>query len=129
MRPVIAPYTVDGAPHGTPQVTELHYDIWTLRVTLDFDDWDGVVYADFASVCGFRVLDESDLLEMWQAEGLSRHWLYVVRNNGWLAQECVREGFTQEAGEVTEYFVRGADDCISILALDEPVITVLGDSD
>jgi len=127
-KPVLSAVAIDDGPKGTPQITELHYDVWSLRVTLDFDSWDGVVYVDFESPAGFRVLDESDLGEMWQGEGHSRHWLHSVVINGWLSQESARPGFAQDTTELTEYLITGLNDCVSILAFDEPTVTILGEA-
>ena len=127
--PTLDPYPLDDVPEGTPQITEIHYDVWTLRITLDFDDWDGVVYLDFESPSGFRVLDEADLPEIWEAKGEDTHWLHVVEENGWLSQEENREGFAQDPSEVREFFVSGENDCVNVLALEEPTVTIVGDDD
>ena len=124
--PSLSPYSIEDAPKGRPQITELHYDVWTLRITLDFEDWDGAVYLDFESPAGFRVMEEGDLQEVWQDKNTTKHWLHVVESGGWLALESSREGFTQEASELREFFVAGVSDCVSVLAFDDPVITVVG---
>lgn len=118
----LRPFPVDDAPRSMPDVTEIHYDVWTLRVTLDFDDMNGVVYVDFSAVSGFRVLDEGDLGEMLPAKD---GWLYEVDDGGWLAQESVRDGFTADAAALTEYLVAGVNDCVSVLCEDEPSVTVI----
>lgn len=125
--PTLDPLSLEEAPKGTPQVTEIHYDVWTLRITLDFDDWDGVVYLDFESPAGFRVLDEGDLQEMWQGKGDDTHWIHAVKTGGWLAQEAARSGFGRDKSELQEYLVSGVNDCVSVLAYDEPSVTILGE--
>lgn len=118
----LSPFPVEDAPRGTPEITEIHYDVWSLRITLDFDRLEGVVYVDFPALVGFRVLDESDLAEL---RGAPKGWLYRVAAGGWLALESGRPGFTTETEGVAEFLVAGRNDCVSVLALEEPGVTVI----
>jgi hypothetical protein len=122
---ILKPYVVEEAPAGTPQIVELHYDVWTLRITLDFEEFRGVVYVDFESPCGFRVLDEGDLLELWSDLPRGADWIYTVDSNGWMDQERHRSGFVSDPEDLTEYFLAGGDDCVSVIAFDAPSITVI----
>ena len=115
---------IDDAPRGTPEVSEIHYDVWSLRITLNFEHFSGVVYVDFETPNGFRVLDEGDLLEVWEGS-TKEEWLYVVEEDGWLAQEAKRPGFVSDPAEHIEYLVAGCNDCVTVMALDEPTVTVI----
>jgi hypothetical protein len=121
----LVPHPEGEKPRGKAQLVELHYDVWTLRVTVDIDKFDGVVYVDFESPCGFRVLDEEDLGEMWADGKSDRRWFYTVESSGWLAQENERPGFSNDPEELTEYFIAGVNECVSILAEGAPTITVI----
>jgi len=109
---------------GTPEVIAVNFDIWALRVTLIFPNQESdPTYIEFHKVAGFRVLDESDLLEFGAPEPNS--CLAVVENNGWLSMESARHTapFIKEDMGVTEYYVFGIDYCVSVLAWGEPVVT------
>ena len=128
--PKVVPYEIDDdAPTGTPELVEMHYDVWNLRISLDFPDWSGVVYVDFESPLGFRVMEESDLLEMWDSRTDESHWLNRVKSNGWLDQEARREGFTSETEDVKEYLVVGVNDCVSVMAFEHPTLTIIDAND
>lgn len=112
-----------GAFSGTPEVTEVHYDLRVLRISLDFAAVHHPVYVSFEGVCGFRVLDEGDLLEFWDAESRASGWLWRIKDGGWFSLESAREGFLSGLnGGYKEYLVVGTNDCVSVIATDEPKI-------
>ena len=53
---------------SNPEIFNINYDLWTLKITLGFNDIDRPIYAIFKNVIGFRVLDEGNLLEFWTKE-------------------------------------------------------------
>lgn len=55
-------------PDGMPEIINIDYDLWTLRVTLKFFTSDALIYVVFKNVIGFRVLNEGNLLEFWNPE-------------------------------------------------------------
>jgi hypothetical protein len=124
-RPTISTIAESTAFNGVPEVTEIHYDLWILRITLKFEAVEHPIYVSFGGVCGFRVLDEGDLLEFWDPNSRAEGWLWHVKDGGWFALENIREGFVSGAfGGYNEYLVIGIDDCVSIFSTDEPKIEV-----
>lgn len=109
---------------GLPEITFVSYDLWYLQITLWFDNQKPPIYVRFESVRGFRLLDEGDLLEFWSADRPAG-WLWEIGKGGWFALENKRSGFLSgksETNEVREYLVLGINDCLSVLAYDEPEI-------
>ncbi|EPM7951061.1 hypothetical protein ACTQ8R_004563 [Vibrio parahaemolyticus] len=106
----------------TPDVLSVNYDLSVLRIKLIFPS-DEIVYVACENVEGFRVLDEGQLLEFWGGAA-TRYWLFEVNANGWLASENRRETapLIVEGGELKEYMVAGANECVSILAYTQPYV-------
>ncbi|EHK9018838.1 hypothetical protein KCU41_004394 [Vibrio vulnificus] len=106
----------------TPDVLSLNYDLSVLRIKLNFPS-DKIVYVACENVEGFRVLDEGQLLEFWGGDA-TQYWLFEVKANGWLASENKRETapLIVEGGELKEYMVAGANECVSILAYTQPYV-------
>ena len=126
MKPAkVRPYTDYSGPTGTPTIIGVNYDVWNLRISVEFDNWDGMVYVDFQSPRGFRVLDESDLQEMWDDRTNTDKWLNVVKLNGWAALEDTRPGFSQLDEEDVEYLIVGKDECVSVITEEAPDVTVI----
>lgn len=121
IKPSLEVFPLDNSPRGRPGISEIHYDVWTLRVTLDFPKLDGVVYVDFPSLNGFRVLDEGDLAEFWPAP---KGWLFTVSSGGWLHLESSRGGFISDDG-LSEFLIAGQDDCVNVLASETPTVTIV----
>jgi hypothetical protein len=110
---------------GVPEITDIHYDVWLLRITLHFERLDAPVYVEFDGIRGFRVLDEADLLEFWNLEERVKGWLRCVKSGGWSALESTRSGFVSGiTANYEEYLLAGMNDCISILAFAPPKIYV-----
>ncbi|MEH6783857.1 MAG: hypothetical protein V7688_08255 [Alcanivorax jadensis] len=108
---------------GVPEVTDVEYDLYILRLTLKFESLDGPVYVEFDGVKGFRVLDEGDLLEFWDERVRADGWLWNVQEGGWQDLERNREGFLSRPDEgYKEYLICGVDDCVSILSFGPPLI-------
>ena len=108
---------------GLPEVTDIHYDLWLLRITLHFEEIDNPVYVTFDTPRGFRVLDEGDLLEFWNIETRPKGWLLVVKSGDWYDLEKCRIGFVSGVtGGYFEYLIIGENECVSVITNDEPVI-------
>ncbi len=121
--PVTSKLPGSGILSGIPEVTDINYDLLLLRITLQFENRAHPVYVDFEGVRGFRVLDEGDLLEFWRPGTRSEGWLWRVSEGGWLDLENLREGFTSRVtGECQEFLIAGVNDCVNVLAADEPRI-------
>lgn len=121
----VVPFKGYKGPLGVPEVINIAYDIWNLRITVTLSNLRGVIYVDFDSARGFRVLDEGDLLEMWVDRPKVQHWLNVVEANGWGAQEDQRPGFIFTASDQTEFLIVGTNDCVSVLAHEDPNVTII----
>ena len=111
----------------TPEIVNVDYDLWTLRITLSFSKINKpVVYVIFKNVIGFRLLDEGSLLEFW-GKGRANGWLWKVKSGGWFDLERSRKGFVEgyiENESREEYLVAGINDCLNVIALNEPEIIV-----
>ena len=108
---------------GYPEITDIHYDLWVLRLTLFFAGAKNPTYVHFEAVEGFRVLDEGQLLEFW-GEGRPGSWLCSIQSGGWLSLEQSRQGAPSlsEPTELQEYLVAGINDCVSVIAYEEPSV-------
>jgi len=112
--------------NGIPQLVDLDYDLWTLKIKLVFPDIQNPIYLTFKNVEGFRVLDEGNLMEFWNSETRSDGWLWKVKKGGWHDQEKERDGFfTGKAhlADFDEYMVVGIGKCLSLIGGIEPTIT------
>jgi hypothetical protein len=111
-------------PDSNPEIFNISYDLWTLKLTLGFDGNSKPIYIIFKNVIGFRVLDEGNLLEFWDKEVRTSGWLWKVESGGWFELEKLRSGFlAQHLGQSNkEYLVTGINDCVSVLADSEPII-------
>jgi hypothetical protein len=108
---------------ATPEITNIHYDLFLLRITLEFKETDNPVYLTFDGIRGFRVLDEGDLLEFWNPETRTKGWLWQVRKGGWFDLECIRSGFISGiTGGYKEFLILGVNECISVISFDNPII-------
>lgn len=113
---------------GIPLVADLHYDLWTLKIKLEFLNSDFPVYAIFKNIQGFRVLDEGYLTEYWNDEKRSQGWLWKVKEDGWYDQERTRSGFPIGAHTLQnydEYMIVGQNDCLNVICGEEPIILVV----
>ncbi len=112
---------VDACEH--PEVTDVTYNLASLRITVKDLHSGAERLVEFVEVEGLRMLDNGDLLEFWPI--CSTLWLYQITEGGWLEQECLRPGFTaRETKNVMEFFVRGENVCVSVLAWSAPVVTL-----
>src|SRR5690606_9262032 len=115
---------------GIPVVARVEYDIWTLRVVLEFEGHNEPVYLEFDRVGGFRVLDEGQLSAFWGKEARADGWLWEVTSGGWHALESTRDDFVlglPPLGEgCREFIVLGVDDCVSVITWAQPRARVPG---
>lgn len=123
--PQLKPVTVDGAPQGSAEVISVSFDARVLRITVEFRPTRDWVYVDFKFPRGFRVLDEGDLLEYWRGNRAQESFLLEIETGGWLDLEAQRSGFVStQRKDVTEYLVAGDEACVSVLAIEQPQITI-----
>jgi hypothetical protein len=128
MKPVPSPVIASSLSQveqfpGMPEVTDISFDLWLLRVTLRFDCFEGPIYVEFRDVMGFRVLDEGELTEFWSPDVRPGGWLWQIDQGGWLDLEKTRPFFFAGIGDTPdEYLVAGVNDCVSVLATSVPKI-------
>jgi hypothetical protein len=108
---------------GIPEVTDVSYDLHSLRITLTFSEREGPIYAMFLESRGFRVLDEGDLTEFWDSDARPDGWLWRVSSGGWLDLERTRPSFLSGLGDqYSEFLILGVNDCVSVIASADPVV-------
>ncbi|WP_314241587.1 hypothetical protein [Empedobacter tilapiae] len=107
-----------------PEIYNINYDLWTLKLTIGFNEINNPIYVIFKNVSGFRVLDEGNLLEFWDTEVRVPGWIWKIESGGWFELEKLRDGFlAQHFGDShNEYLVGGINDCVSVIAESEPII-------
>ena len=76
----------------------------------------------FESVRAFRVVDELDLLDYWQAGyPTSTSLVWQVESGGWLDHERTVHGrFLGLADEAEEYLIVTGDACVSVISSEPP---------
>ena len=113
---------VSSPPGGKPyEITKIEYDCHML--TVDAESGASRIKVVFDSPMGFRVLDEGDLLEFWPTCSADNGWLYEITQGGWLSLETTRDGFLlADRHDVREFFLAGENECVSVLAVERPVI-------
>ncbi len=113
--------TIASVKEGTPAVVQVSFDLWTLRITMQFPGISTPTYVEFENVSGFRVLDEGDLLEFWSPEVRKPGWLWLVEAGGWLHLESTRDGFLRgDLLAMKEFMVLGINECVNVFAPSEP---------
>jgi hypothetical protein len=124
--PITEELNISKKYNGIPELVDLNFDLWTLKVKLEFPDLQNPVYLTFKNVGGFRVLDEGSLMEFWNNEKRSNGWLWKVKKGGWHDQEKKREGFAfsrEILANYDEYMVVGIGMCLNLIGGTEPIIT------
>jgi hypothetical protein len=115
----------DAARFPRKVVESLRYDGDALVVDIQGEDL-ARGRLTFASVVGFRVLDERDLCEFWNEYSEPNGWLYEVESGGWLDLEKHRKLFNSPDvfKGLREYLIVD-DKCVSVLCLAPPLIEAL----
>ena len=95
-----------------------------LEIIMESKEWS--VKANFDAIWGFRVLDEGDLGECWSECNLTQGWCFEVLSGGWNELEKTRDHYvTGKLYEPREFLLIGLNECVSVLASENPVITEL----
>ena len=105
-------------------IESLSYDLDELKIIVVAESKHRLEVV-FHHPIGFRCLDEGDLLEFWENSEVTNNWLLRIDDSGWYEQECKRTGFLSKNSMLNEYLVKGQNDCISILATDNPKLSLL----
>lgn len=109
------------------EIVAVEYRLGRLRIELCELGGKRMLEVIFANVDGFRVLDERDLSEFWPTCSSPNGSIFEVSEGGWLSQELQRSGFitAHMNGELKEYLVTGADDCVNVLSASPPEVRLL----
>ena len=120
--PVVRQFLPARETFDIPEIIHITYDLWSLRITLQFKGYDNPVYIEFRDIVGFRVLDEGDLIEFWNPGIRTEGWLWTVEAGGWFELEKCRPGFVSGTFHncLHEFLVLGVDDCVSVMTSSEP---------
>jgi hypothetical protein len=111
-------------PTGT-EVLHVDYRTGSLAITVKECFEARTVRVAFRDVVGLRVLDEGNMLAFWPACSRPNGWLFRVYEGGWLEQEARRPDFLLgDIKSIREYLVTGIDDCVNVLAFQDPEISV-----
>jgi len=124
--PITEELNISKKYNGIPELVDLNFDLWILRVKLEFPDLQNPVYLSFKNVESFRVLDEGSLMEFWTNKERSKGWLWKVKKGGWHDQEKNRRGFElskELLKDYDEYMVVGIGICLNLIGGTEPIIT------
>ncbi|MGO9713652.1 MAG: hypothetical protein ACLQBL_32660 [Polyangiaceae bacterium] len=84
-----------------------------------------VLVVAFDRVKAFRVTDEGNQMAFWPTCSRPNGWLFEVHQGGWLAEELAHPGVLVMNTGLREFLVTGDDDCVNVLALVPPTVTVL----
>lgn len=103
-----------------PDVLRINYEDGLLSISMAVEE-ESATLVSFASIVGFRMLDEGDLLEFWPTCSSPNGWLWEIHDGGWFDLESKRPMFFREkCKRVAEYLVLGDNECVSVLSHDRP---------
>ncbi|KAF7772637.1 hypothetical protein PMAN_b0219 [Pseudoalteromonas marina] len=105
-------------------IESINYDLDYLKVVVVADS-NLRIEVCFQQPIGFRCLDEGDLLEFWASNKITSNWLLQIHDFGWLAQESNRAGFLSKDTMLSEYLIKGSNECLNVLSTDKPVISLV----
>ncbi|MDO6687280.1 MULTISPECIES: hypothetical protein [unclassified Agarivorans] len=99
------------------------------RITVVLESTSERAEVTFNSDFGMRVLDELDIANFWSSSNTSilrESWLFKVKSGGWFDFESSRNDFySRNQEETLEYIITSHQDCVSIICLEEPIVTVI----
>jgi hypothetical protein len=111
------------APLGPFWITDIFYNSGQLVIKIKSKTGGECITVTFSEICGFRMLNEGDLLEFWPTCAQANGWLFRVIDGGWFEQESQRRGFLRgDVNGITEFLLPGQDDCVSVFAWDLPEV-------
>ena len=106
------------------EIASINFDQWILTIALRAYESNGnvkgVVYLIFKGVCGFRYLDEGDMLKYPFPDNCTRNYVQTIAKDGWAQQE-IDFGNIVTSGH-QEYLVATINECVTVLAYEKPII-------
>jgi hypothetical protein len=105
-------------------VVRVSYEPGSLAVHVTGSPDSPAVVVGFERVKAFRVTDEGNQMAFWPTCSRPNGWLFEVFQGGWLAEELARPGVLVMNVGLREFLVTGDDDCVNVLALAPPSVTV-----
>ena len=119
--PKVVKVETDFGSDSTVDIDEIAFDKECLNIAVKSKSWSIKVHFD--AIYGFRVLDEGDLGEFWSECNLKTGWCFEVIDDGWNALEKTREHFiTGKLYQPREYLIIGLNECVSVLAFEQPKV-------
>lgn len=107
----------------TPEILGLDYDLYDLKVrysTAEDKDYDIL----FKNPVAFKLLDERDLGKYWSNDLITSDLIFEIEEGGFLTNEKHNESFiSDQISPQREFLVKAIDDCLFVIAPDEPEIT------
>jgi hypothetical protein len=121
------PLVLGSTSLADPEVIRTEYVPDDLIVTVRSLSSEAEISVSFSSVLGFRVLDERDLMEFWTECSAPSGWVFEITSGGWLSSESKRPGclIATMSPEAKEFLVAGCNSCVSVIGLDEPILSNL----
>jgi len=106
------------------ELASINFDQWILAVSLrtysSSDKVNGMVALVFTEVRGFRYLDEGDMLNYPWPENATASYFHKMTRGGWKEQEEKYGNAVMGIG--TEYLISTENECLCVLANQDPVV-------
>lgn len=106
----------------------VNYDQWILTISLRVYDGSrqevaGVIHVVFENADGFRVLDESLMLQFpWASLSPSQSFVHRVGEGGWLEMGRAAGDMVLVMEGAQEYVIVTDNECVSVIAYDDPIV-------
>ncbi|WP_153555272.1 hypothetical protein [Roseimaritima sediminicola] len=114
----------ESKPYAKTVIRTVRFDEPDLIIELQGDDF-SYLRLIFRNVVAFRVIDEREITEFWNAYSATSGWLWEVAEGGYLALERQRESFNVLGLSLREHFVV-CNYCVSVLSCHSPEFVSLG---
>lgn len=119
--PKVVKVETDFESDTTVDIDEITFDKECLIIYVKSKSWAAKV--QFSAIYGFRVLDEGDLGEFWNQCNLKTGWCFEVIEGGWNDLEKTRAHFlTGKLYQPKEFLIIGLNECVSVLAFEQPTV-------
>lgn len=109
------------------EIASVNYDQWILTVAIRLYNKPDqnvieMVHVVFEKPIGFRLLDESDMLNFpWTALTKSQSFVHQIDADGWYDMETRAKNFLPKYDNLKEYVVKTDNECVSVIAYSNPI--------